>query len=159
MNEQKDISEKKMTIYGLLDMRVQELVSKFGIRRATEMIHSMTSAKTVLDDSEKEVLVINFLNKHAKKLFGFCGSDFFLDQEQNTRDARMCCYYLLVKHLGMNYHTIAYYYKQKRRSIRYNYKKLDELIVIKSFYKDLFKRFDALEVSFLNFLMELNKTQ
>ncbi len=155
MNKQKDISKENLTIYGLLDIRVQELVSKFGVARATVMIHGMTSAKTLLDDSEKQTLIIHFLNGRAKKEFGFLGTDFCQAQDQNARDARMCCYYLLIKHVEMNYQTIAYYYKQKRRNIRYNYKKLEEIIVIKPFYKDFFMRFDALEASFITYLLEL----
>ena len=155
MNEQKDISKERLTIYGLLDIRVQELVSKFGITRAIAMLDGMTSATIVLDDTEKEVLIINFLNTRAKKYFGFKGKDFYNAQDQNARDARMSCYYLLVKHLDMNYQTIAYYYKQKRRNIRYNYKKIEEIIEIKTFYKDFFKRFDALESSLITYLLEL----
>lgn len=155
MNEQKDISKENLTIYGLLDTRVQELVSKFGITRAIVILDGITSGKTVLDDSEKETLIINFLTVRAKKHFGFSGDDFLESQDQNARDARMCCYYLLIKHVDMNYQTIAHYYRQKRRNIRYNYKKLEEIVVIKPFYKDFFKRFDALEASFITYLLEL----
>ncbi|MFC4633517.1 hypothetical protein ACFO3O_06340 [Dokdonia ponticola] len=155
MNEQKDILEKNLTIYGLLDVRVQQLVSKFGITRAIAMLDGMTSPQIVLDDAEKEVLIVNFLNKRAQKYFGFTAKDFYNAQDQNARDARMSCYYLLVKHVGMNYQTIAYYYKQKRRNIRYNYKKIEEIIEIKTFYKDFFKRFDALESSLITYLLEL----
>ena len=155
MNKQKDILEKNLTIYGLLDVRVQQLVSKFGITRAVALLDGMTSARIVLDDSEKEVLIVNFLNTRAKKYFGFAGKDFCKAQDQNARDARMSCYYLLVKHLDMNYQTIGYYYKQKRRNVRYNYKKIEEIIEIKTFYKDFFKRFDALESSLITYLLEL----
>ena len=155
MNEQKDISKERLTIYGLLDIRVQELVSKFGITRAIAMLDGMTSATIVLDDTEKEVLIINFLNTRAKKYFGFTGKDFYNAQDQNARDARMSCYYLLVKHLDMNYQTVGYYYKQKRRNIRYNFKKIEEILLIKSYYKDFAKRFDTLEASLITYLLEL----
>ncbi len=155
MNEQKDILEKNLTIYGLLDLRVQQLVSKFGITRAIAMLDGMTSAKIVLDDTEKEVLIVNFLTKRSQKHFGFTGKDFYIAQDQNARDARMSCYYLLVKHLDMNYQTIAYYYKQKRRNIRYSYKKIEEILEIKSYYKDFAKRFDTLEASLITYILEL----
>ena len=155
MNKHKDISKENLTIYGLLDMRVQQLVAKFGITRAIAMLDGMTSETIVLDDTEKEVMIVNFLTTRAKKHFGFTGKDFYSSQDQNVRDARMSCYYLLVKHLGMNYQTIAYYYKQKRRNIRYNYKKIEEILLIKSYYKDFAKRFDTLEASLINYLIEL----
>jgi len=146
--------EKKTPVFQELDQGVQHLVSIYGYDKAVGMVHNLCVVNQTINSPDQLELSVHFLIKKATAIFGITPKDIYEGKKQHMRDARMCCYYLLIRHLKMSYNTVGIYFKQKKRHVRYSYKKCEEILSIKSYYKDLYARLQRLEQLFVNYLIQ-----
>lgn len=150
------IMKEKKAITKQLDTQVTQLVEKFGFEKSIGLIKSITDSGSIVSDTNKLELTIDYLKSKTTDVFNISETVLLNSIEDEARKARMCNYYLLVRYLGMSYAHVGKYFKQTKRAIRYNYKKFEEILSIKSYYKELYARFEVLEHVFMNYLIHLN---
>lgn len=148
--------KKKKSLAKQLDAEIVRLITKFGYEKAIQVMQSVSCSDRMITDTHKVDMVVHFLKIKASEVFDLPISELLTATDQPSKQARMCSYYLLITYLGMSYSSVGKYYKKSNRSIRYNYKKLEEILSIKSYYKELYERFVILESLFINYLMQLN---
>ncbi|GGG35978.1 hypothetical protein GCM10011344_41110 [Dokdonia pacifica] len=148
--------EEKQLLTKELDAEILQLIAKFGFERAIKVMQSMTCSDRIITNTHKVDLVVHFLKIKATEVFDVPISTLLTATDESSKQARMCSYYLLITYLDMSYRSVGKYYKKSNRSTRYNYKKLEEILSIKSYYKELYERFVVLERLFINYLIQLN---
>lgn len=148
--------KKKKSLAKQLDTEIVQLITKFGYERAIKVMQSVSCSDRLITNTHKVDLVVHFLKIKASEIFDVALSELLTATDESSKQARMCSYYLLITYLDMSYRSVGKYYKKSNRSVRYNYKKLEEILSIKSYYKELYECFVVLESLFINYLIQLN---
>jgi len=146
--------KKKTSAFQELHQGIEQLVFIYGYEKALRMVGSLCALDKTIGNPDRLELSVSFLKKKAMELFNVDSKDMLHGNKQHIRDARMCCYYLLIEHLDMSYSMVGIYFERNKRHVRHSYKKCEDILSIKSYYKDLYARFERLEQLFVNYIIQ-----
>ncbi|WP_062062759.1 hypothetical protein [Aquimarina longa] len=133
--------KKKNVNYSDLQKGIDELISKFGISKTTQIIEKLSGKGTFRNESQDVKKLISFIISKSKQLY-----------EHETNYSRMAAYHLIKKYTNRSYKQLGKDFEQSKRAAIYHHNKCEELLSIPKFHKNFTEIYKNLEDAIIQFI-------
>ncbi len=152
-----DNSLAQQYTYTDLQHSVDELVGKYGLEKAVQMLKIFSQNTQIKVTNPRRLkLITDYVVAECAEIFDVNEQQLSSSTIREYREARMACYHLLSKYTGSSYARIGQRFGWEYHNVFYFYHKCEEILSLPGYYKNFIKMYNALEASTINFISKLN---
>lgn len=143
--------------YAELQKRVGNLVGKFGMQKAINIIGQLSGTVIVRKNKTQQLKLITvFVISEAFKIFEVEHKEVNGKITREYKDARMASYHLISQYTRLTYNEIGKYFDQGKFGAYYHIKNCKEILSVPQFNKPFVGRYEALEENLIQFIAQIN---
>jgi chromosomal replication initiation ATPase DnaA len=143
--------------YYELQNNLDKVIGKFGLEKANSLLITFLDKTAVRVREHKQVkILITFIMAQVSEVFDISETDLVESNIPECKDARMVCYYLLMKFTQLSYARIGQIFdNRKRRHVMYYCHRCSDILRISTSTSPFIDKYNLIELNVIDFMGKL----
>jgi len=143
--------------YYELQNNLDKVIGKFGLEKANSLLRTFLDKTSVKVREHNQVkILMTFIITQVSEVFDISERDLILSNIPECKDARMVCYYLLMRFTQLSYARIGQIFdNRKRRHVMYYCHRCSDILRTSNNANPFIDKYNLIELNVIDFMAKL----